>query len=248
VTDNLFSIYIAMPVYSGVHPSVVHALISVSRSPRSPATMFKTACDSLVSRARNTLAADFLLETDCTHILWWDSDIIATPEQVARLVSHDEAIVGGLYPIKQERRLKWVANPLHDKPPPDHRGLVRVRNIGTGFLLVKREVFEEMARQLPEIAFSDDYVTGRIEWDFFPVGVQEDYDGVRKYESEDWGLCRLARRLGFEIYADPAVTLQHIGAATYPLPGQRSQIYEQYGLPASHVSRESSLSAVGKNE
>jgi hypothetical protein len=170
---------------------------------------------------------------DCSHILWWDADIIASRDQVARLVAHNEAIVGGLYANKSERRLKWVVNPLSDSKP-DARGLVKVRNIGIGFLLIKREVFEAMIEQLPEIAFSDDYDTSRIEWDFFPVGVREDYDGVRRYESEDWGFCRLARDLGFAPYADPVVIVQHIGTAAYPLSNQCSRVYEQFHLPTAN--------------
>jgi len=234
------SIFVAMPVYSSIPAPVVHSLISLCLNRLYP-TIFKTAVDSLVSRARNTLAADFLLETDCTHILWWDSDIIATPDQVARLVSHDEAIVGGLYAIKSERRLKWVLNPL-DEPTIDNRGLVKVRNIGTGFLLIKREVLETMINRLPEIAFNDDYVTGHTEWDFFPVGVREDYDGVLKYESEDWGFCRLARDLGFAVYADPAVTVKHIGTTVYPLPNQCSRVYEQFHLPTTGKAAQASQS------
>jgi len=92
---------------------------------------------------RICLAADFL-DTGYTHCLWWDSDIIATPDQVARLLSHDEAIVGGLYANKSERRLKWVLNPFGETTPNDNRGILPVRHIGTGFLLVAREVFETM--------------------------------------------------------------------------------------------------------
>jgi hypothetical protein len=54
---------------------------------------------SLVSRARNWLTGDFLA-TDYTHCLWVDCDIIFTPQDVERLASLDEAIVGGFCPFK----------------------------------------------------------------------------------------------------------------------------------------------------
>jgi hypothetical protein len=128
-----------MPVYNSVPLKVKLALNALYVKPPCPVRFVYRCGDSLVSRVRNDLAADFL-DTDYTHCLWWDSDIIATPDQVARLLSHDEAIVGGLYANKSERRLKWVLNPFGETTPIDNRGVIPVRHIGTGFLLVAREV------------------------------------------------------------------------------------------------------------
>jgi hypothetical protein len=98
---------------------------------------------SLVSRARNWLTGDFLA-TDYTHCLWVDCDIIFTPQDVERLASHDEAIVGGFCPFKKDGELSLAAEFSPDFPPPDERGLLPMRYMGARFLFVRRDVFERM--------------------------------------------------------------------------------------------------------
>ena len=73
---------------------------------------FGWSCDPSVERARNVLTANFLA-SDCTHLLFIDSDIAFTPRDVMRIVSHDEDVVGGIYPLKtMDREVKWCGNQL----------------------------------------------------------------------------------------------------------------------------------------
>lgn len=73
---------------------------------------FGWSCDPSVERARNVLTANFLA-SDCTHLLFIDSDIAFTPRDVMRIVSHDQDVVGGIYPLKtMDRDVKWCGNGL----------------------------------------------------------------------------------------------------------------------------------------
>jgi hypothetical protein len=175
--------------------------------------------DPYIVLARNTAASDFLA-SDCTHLLFIDADILFVKEHISRLLSHDVNIVGGLYAKKCEGPLKWVCNALPTRPEPDERGLLRLRHIGTGFLMIKRVVFEKLIEEWgDEISYLEDEVD-RPMWDFFNMPIMTDEMCKRRKRSEDWWFCDRARGIGFTVYGDTRVILKHIGTAVFPLKTQ----------------------------
>jgi len=58
------------------------------------------AGDCHVDDARNRLAREFLAGT-CTELVFIDADIGFAPDELLKLLSHDQPVVGGTYPIKQ---------------------------------------------------------------------------------------------------------------------------------------------------
>jgi FkbM family methyltransferase len=207
-------IFVGLAVYSGYHPLFIASLLHLLQAPPCAISVKQWPGDSLVCRARNVLAAQFL-QTDCTHLLFLDTDLIFSTEQIAHLVSHDELIVAGFYPKKQ-KVLDWVLNTIEGETP-DERGLQRVKYAGTGCLLIAREVFERMIEAHPEIEFTPDREVGVKHWDFFSVGVYHYPDGTRRYLSEDWYFCQRALDLGIPVHADARVELKHVGDFVYPL-------------------------------
>ena len=196
--------------------------------------------DSLVPRARNRLAAYFL-ETDCTDMLMVDSDIGFRAEDALSLMQFEEPIIGGIYSLKQidwlrirravdagvptEELQNFTTMPvLNWSRPVDGIELNRlydgVKHMGTGFLRIRREVFERfIERYGDDIAFdyagTEDHFKGKTGYDFFPVGIDKRFplgSGKRQYLSEDWFCCERARECGFEIYAAPWVRLVHNGS------------------------------------
>jgi FkbM family methyltransferase len=208
-TATAAKVFLALPVYGGYHAHFVHCLIKLIQSPPVPMAIKPNAGDSLVSRSRNVLAAEFL-KSDCTHLLFLDTDLIFSGDQIKRLVEHDLPIVAGLYPKKQ-RELAWVCNMLPDEQP-DANGIQRIKYAGTGCLLIKREVFERMIDAHPEIAYRPDNGEEGEKWDFFSVGVHKG-----RYLSEDWFFCQRALDLGYDVCADTRVILKHVGEAIYPI-------------------------------
>lgn len=162
-----------------------------------------------VARSRNNLAANFL-ETDCTHLLFLDNDIVAMPRHLDLLIDANKLIVCGFYPKKQPM-LDWVVNYLPNEAA-DANGLMKVRHAGTGFMLIAREVFTTMAEKLPEIAYGGDPSPESKRWDFFPMYAK---DGM--YKSEDWFFCERAQQCGYEIWMHTGVQLRHVGKIVYPL-------------------------------
>lgn len=208
-------LFVAVPCYGQVPAEFMTSLMRLQRHPPCDMSIHQTNGDSLVTRARNGLTADFL-ETDCSHLLWIDSDLVFTPSDVRRLMEHAEDLVGGLYAKKQRGPAAWVLNTCETEQPSREDGLQRVKYIGTGLCRISRRVFETMiAAHGGEIEFRPDQIDRR-QWDFWRVGVYNYPSGARRYLSEDWWFCEVWNALGGTVWADTRVVAKHIGSYAYP--------------------------------
>lgn len=170
--------------------------------------------ESLVCRARNSLVAKMLyFEPKSTHLMFIDADIGFEPEEIFKLVISDKDVVGGLYP-KKALPVSYVVNKV---PNAEKNGnLVEVMNLGTGFMLIKREVLEQMIAANPDLHYMD------------AIGLDPKYDPfkyalfdteidpiTREYLSEDYLFCKRWRAMGGKVWADLSITLNHIGHYTF---------------------------------
>ena len=215
--DPTVRLCVGLPVYGGYHPYFVQGLLDLVRRPPCHLQLAPHVGDSLVSRARNRIAAAFLAGP-ATHLLFLDTDLIFSPEHIARLISHRLPFLIGLYPKKQDT-LAWVCNTRADFPPRDPAtGLQRILYGGTGCMLIAREVFEAIIATHPDLAYEpDDGEQAQPLYDFFRVGVHHDpVANRRRYLSEDWFFCQLAAEAGYHLYADTHVILKHCGECIYP--------------------------------
>lgn len=94
--------------------------------------------------------------SEATHILWWDSDIKAPFDTIARLLNHGKMIVGANYPTKElESRPSAYRDdddyvgPVWTKP--DSTGLESVSHLGFGCLLTDIRVYDMI--ELPYFQF-----------------------------------------------------------------------------------------------
>lgn len=182
-----------------------------------------------VGRSRNALTAEFL-KTDCTDLLFVDSDLIFSAEQIERIVLHEAEVVGGCYLLKceGEPRMCWNHKPGVTGPGPD--GLMPVNYIGTGFLRIRRSVFEKMIASFgKDIWYDTDngQAPRERQYDFWRMGIYEYPDGDRRWLSEDWWFCQKCADLGIPVYADCKVMLGHSGNAVYPLSYQKEKLYSK---------------------
>lgn len=135
----------------------------------------------------------FYNEIDYSHIMWIDSDIIFQPEDIMKLLSHDLDIVSGLYHLTPDTYSVvklGQENFSHDSELVS-KDLIEAKSVGTGFLLVKKGVFEKIERPW--------FQTGEIE-----------EDGKKKFLGEDIYFCLKARKAGFKIFADPTIRVNHL--------------------------------------
>ena len=162
--------------------------------------------DSLVTRARNKIVKRFL-ETDYEYLMFVDSDIEFNRSQIDQLRSHDKKIIGGVY-LKKKLPYSAVCNRFLGK----EGDLNIMGEMGTGFLLIHRDVFLDIRKKYPEHAYrpENDEEKGDY-YDYFRVGVIEG-----RYLSEDYLFCWLARQAGHKVYMDSSVLVTHVGHAAYP--------------------------------
>ena len=193
--------------------------------------------DSLVNRARNVLSHRFLegyigqnekgepVRVLHEWMLFLDTDLMFNPQSVVSLLELGRArgpgIYAGCYPIKQLKPKIVMNNLPGHLPGPD--GTVEVREAGTGFMLIHREVFEQMREKYrDEIEYfvdNGDAKNTKLGWDFFSVGVRFDKDlGRKRFLSEDWYFCQRWREMGGHIILQTKIQCQHIGTIAYPPP------------------------------
>jgi len=162
--------------------------------------------ESNVNRARNSCAAKFLAG-DATHLMFVDADIHFNPTDIVKLVAHDKDIVGGIYPQKTLPP-KMVVNTLDNARTEGD--LIEVGTLGTGFMLIKRGVFDRMIDAGTQ-KYTDSIGLSKVEdnhqYDFFNCTI----DSQGRYLTEDWSFCRKWRELGGAIWADTTIALAHVG-------------------------------------
>jgi hypothetical protein len=174
--------------------------------------------ESLISRARNTLTAKFLDQEESTHLFFVDADIGWEPWHLLVLLNRDKDVIGGLYPMKT-MPIKWVVNGFEGaEEGPD--GLQEVSKAGTGFLLMKKHVFEKLNVHPAVKQYKND------------IGLDPKYDKYLKtyfdtavrqnrYYSEDWTFCENWRDLGGKIWVDKRVLLRHSGSYVFCMENQQ---------------------------
>jgi hypothetical protein len=177
--------------------------------------------ESLISRARNTLTAKFLNTPESTHLMFIDSDIGWEPWHLLVMINARKDVIGGLYPMKS-LPVKWCVNgiPGKENGTPEEPNLVEVSKTGTGFLLIKRDVFEKLNQHPATRPFNNDIglpeELNPYMKTYFDTAVREN-----RYYSEDWTFCENWRDLGGEVYVDKRVLLRHVG--TYVFDGQSQE-------------------------
>ena len=214
-------VHIAMPCYGGMlTESTFMSFIkfaNMARQLQIDWTLETMVNESLISRARNTLTAKFLDMPEATHLFFVDADIGWEPWHLLVLLNRDKDVIGGLYPMKT-MPIKWVVNGFEGaEEGPD--GLQEVSKAGTGFLLMKKHVFEKMKSHPAVKPYKND------------IGLDPKYDQYLKtyfdttvrqnrYYSEDWTFCENWRDLGGKIYVDKRVLLRHSGSYVFCMENQ----------------------------
>jgi hypothetical protein len=214
-------VHICMPCYGGMlTESTFMSFIKWSNTCRQLGldwTMETMTNESLISRARNTLVAKFLNNPISTHLFFVDADIGWEPWHLLVLLNRDVDVIGGLYPMKT-LPVRWVVNGFEGaETGPD--GLQEVSKTGTGFMLVKRHVFDKLNSHPAVKPFRNDIGLPK-ELDkhlktYYDTAVREN-----RYYSEDWTFCENWRDLGGKVWVDKRVLLRHTGSYVFDFQAQ----------------------------
>ena len=210
-------VHICMPCYGGqLTESTFMSYIkwaNVARQLGLDWTVETMTNESLISRARNTLTAKFLHTKESTHLMFVDADIGWEPWHLLVMLNHDKDVVGGLYPMKS-LPVKWCVNGIPDAVQDDPSGLIEVTKTGTGFLLIKRDVFEKLNAHPAVKPFINDIgldpELNSYMKTYFDTAVREN-----RYYSEDWTFCENWRDIGGQVFVDKRVLLKHTGTYVF---------------------------------
>ena len=234
VNDTMSNIFIGIPMYGGVctgENAIGH--INATKLFLNKGIGYNWQFlynESLITRARNGLVKMFY-ETNCTHLLFIDADISYRAEDILSMIDADKDIICGVYPKKRIawekindalakgvtgedlkhytgdlviNKLNYVDTPIDNKSEP-----VEIFNGGTGFMLIKRSVFDLLKPHCP--TYTNDMLPGQQEvvTEYFATSIEPESNRLL---SEDYHFCRLARLNGIKVWAAPWVELGHIGS------------------------------------
>jgi len=188
--------------------------------------------ESLITRGRNMIAENFL-QSNCTHLMWIDADVGFPKDAIRLLLEADEDFVGAAYPKKfidwerirtstilstdpsnvRDHGATYVCNFLTNdhKIKKNEKGLVEMRHLGTGFMLVTKKVFKKMRANCRQARSANFGQFNRWYTEYFKTDIDE--DGV--LQSEDWMFCNQWRDVGGKIWLNPNIKLDHVGTYIY---------------------------------
>lgn len=230
-------VYVATPMYggmcTGVYVQSILNLIQVFSQAGHKVSCSFMFNESLITRARNNMTYAFL-ESEADYLFWIDSDIKFRPQDALRMLEADKALIGGIYPKKEinwhtvreaasrgEENLanftgSFVVNTIgmvSEMTVPQHLPC-EVAAIGTGFMLVKREVFETLKPHTPTFKSDMNTYHGKEIYAFFQDPICPD---TQRFLSEDYYFCEQYRKHGGQVWAAPWCKMGHMG--TYLFEG-----------------------------
>lgn len=228
-------VMIATPMFGGMcHSGYTLSLVSLTTHLSKTKVPYEVATvtgESLIPIARNQLVSDFL-KSNLTHMIFIDADLTFKPQDVTALYQLNRPVVGGLYLKKNLDWDKIKENVLNEMPKDrifdnafsyvcysENADAVRMLQydkkkkevfpviyLGTGFMMIKREVFEKL------MPFVDTYKRGYDTfYDFFRLRFSK--SGM--YLSEDFSFCQLCSEQGIQVECAPWTKLLHTGNMDY---------------------------------
>jgi hypothetical protein len=239
-------IMVATPMYggqcSGMYCKSIADLSALATSYGMQLQFYFMFNESLITRARNYCCDEFL-RSDCTHLMFIDSDIGFNPHDVigllALMIKNPEYdVIGGPYPkkcISWEKIKLAVDKGIADEDPKvlenyvgdyvfnpkSGAGSIRlnepveVSEIGTGFMMLKRDTLKKYSEFFPELSYKPDHV--RTEHFDGSREIHAYFDTVidpntKRYLSEDYMFCYNVQKMGGRVYFAPWMQLYHVGS------------------------------------
>lgn len=184
------SLFIGLPMYGGMcSGETAKSLIELSRIFQSyeiPLTFYYLFNESLIPRARNYIADEFM-RSEFTHFMFIDSDIGFVADDIFTMFCmsvkrHENTdVIAGIYPRKgiawEKVRQAVLQGKGADNPyeledyaadyvfnfAPDQKEIniaepFNVMEAGTGFLMIPRYVFEGFMMRYPSLTYLPDHV------------------------------------------------------------------------------------------
>jgi hypothetical protein len=190
--------------------------------------------EALITRGRNAMVKEFL-KSDSDYLFFIDGDIQFQPYDVLCLVdlaikNKNMKIITGAYPKKGINwdRIKSLYDNDYVENAADVENFIgnyvynlkngedsfpldkpfKVQEAGTGFMLIKREVFTKFKKAYPEQTYRE-YNTEEPTVAYFDCKIDSK---EKKYLSEDYMFCQYASKIGIDTWLVPWINLNHMGS------------------------------------
>lgn len=208
------SVFIGMPARGEIPVPTVSSLLNTTAwmDQNGIANFTSIVGGGTICSSRCQIAKSFL-EGNCTRLVFIDSDMVWDNQEFIRLIALSSKldIVAGAYQGRFDPPHFYMRSP-DDVTSPDmleanEYGCIKMAGVGLGFTAVSRTVIEGLVKQAPTIKFRDD--------DVLPEVFRFDKDENGMFRGEDMNFFDDARKLGFDLWVDPKITLGHIGAKIY---------------------------------
>ena len=126
--------------------------------------------------------------------------------QLKDIISDEDAVKYNLLSYN----VNYIDNVLYIE-----QNLAKVRHAPTGFLVITRDVIEQMMVAFPSTKYVDDVhflkeEENKFAYALFDCGVEEGH-----YFSEDWFFCYRWTKMGGEVFIDVSINLTHSGIEDY---------------------------------
>lgn len=204
--------FIALLSYTGTiwlptHEAIIHEIGDLQANGVKVMSKSLMGC-TYIHSARGQMASLFM-QTDATHLIFIDWDMVWNTGSLMRLISHDVDVVGADYPrrkepIKYNARFLEVDGKSHDRI--EENGLLEVAGIPTGFMVIKRGVLEKMIEAFPDLIFEDGDAMIKQCLLFF-AHLKDN----KTLLSDDYSFCDRWREIGGKVYVDTQIPIGHIG-------------------------------------
>lgn len=244
-------LFICTPMYGGMCAgSYTQSILQLQNLCQQNRIDMAVSCmfnESLITRARNSLVHGFL-KSNFTHLMFIDADIKFNPHDVLSMLLAEKDIICGIYPKKEinwtmvkqaveagipAEQLRYYSG-THVVNLADRSGYAEfevntpgeILNGGTGFMLIKREVFDKLSPLVPKYINNTTDLSGNLGAEeikeFFATSIEPE---TQHLLSEDYHFCRIWREAGGKIYAAPWAQLGHVG--TYLFDGSLAPAFPE---------------------
>ena len=199
--------------------------------------------ESLIQRGRNTIAHHFMNMQDASHLMFIDADQKFLANDIALMIKADKGIIGGPVPMKgidwervrqgavlNHPNLSSLSGIFNINKLKNHEMIAsnlpfQVKHIGTGFMLIRRDVFEKIKPHVGWYTNTGNATDANDKiYDYFKV-----QNVNNELLSEDYNFCHMYREHGGTIWAAPWCVLGHFGS--YLFSGQYAQQGVLNGTP-----------------
>jgi hypothetical protein len=232
-------VLIGTPCYGGVVTHVyMQSVLQLLLTPQPPGVrlgVIMSAHDSLITRSRNAIVANFLDTPDATHLMFVDADIGFEPKELYRLLDFDADLAAGRYPLKvrdwtkllelartappgtklESLGLSYVGHPCTGDELEAREGFMTGMYAGTGFMMIKRCALERMIAAYPETKYRESLTIPKPSqpsphlYSLFDCSIEPE---TGRYLSEDFTFCQRWRKLGQKLWLDTQSALVHVGS------------------------------------